>query len=313
MRTRRRCASSSLPSFSKYCRRSRSSVSIDLDGPLDDLVAGDVVGGGVDGDVLELVAHLARHHVEGHDALDGVAEHLDPQRLLLVGRMDLDRVAPGPERPPDEVDVVAGVLQIDELAQDVALVVLLADGEPENAVPVLDRRAQAVDARDRGHHDDVPAHEQRRGGGVAQAVDLVVDRRVLLYVGVGRREVGLGLVVVVVRDEELDPVLGEQVPQLGAELGRQGLVRLDDESGALDLFDHPGDRGRLPGAGDALEGLVPVPSLRSLDERGDGSGLVAGGFEGGDDLEIGHEGRIPGGCIRGGWGVGGRTGGGWGR
>jgi hypothetical protein len=47
------------------------------DRPLDDLVAGDVVGGRVDGDVLELVAHLARQHVEGHDALDGVAEHLD--------------------------------------------------------------------------------------------------------------------------------------------------------------------------------------------------------------------------------------------
>ena len=86
------------------------------DGPLDDLVAGDVVGGGVDGDVLQLVAHLARHHVEGHDALDGVAEHLDPQGLLLVGRVDLDRVAPGPERAPDQVDVVAGVLQIDQLA-----------------------------------------------------------------------------------------------------------------------------------------------------------------------------------------------------
>ena len=113
-----------------------------------------------------------------------------------------------------------------------------------------------------------------------QAVDLVIDRRVLLDVGVGRREVRLGLVVVVVRDEELDPVLGEQVPQLGGELGRQGLVRLDDEGGALDLFDHPGDRCRLPGACDALEGLVPVPSFGSLHERGNGSGLVAGGLEG---------------------------------
>ena len=258
------------------------------DGPLDDLVAGDVVGGRVDGDVLQLVAHLARHHVEGHDALDGVAEHLDPEGLLLVGRVDLDGVAPGPERAADEVDVVAGVLQVDQLAQDVPLVVLVADLEPEDAVPVLARRAQTVDARHRGHHDDVLAHEEGRGGGVAEAVDLVVDGRVLLYVGVGRGEVGLGLVVVVVRDEELDPVLREQVPQLRGELGGQGLVRLDDERGPLDLFDHPGDGGRLPRAGDALEGLVAVAPLRAFDERGNGSGLVAGGLERGDDLEIGH-------------------------
>ena len=139
MRTLRRCASRSLPSFSKYCRRSLQLGLDGLHGSLHDLVARDVVGGGVDGDVLELLAHLARHDIEGHDAVDGVAEHLDPQRLLLVGRMDLDRVAPGPERSPDQVDVIAGVLQVDQLAQDVPLVVLLADREPENAVPVLER------------------------------------------------------------------------------------------------------------------------------------------------------------------------------
>ena len=61
-------------------------------------------------------------HVEGDDALDGVAEELDPERLLLVGRVDLDGVAPGPEGAADEVDVVAGVLQVDQPAQHVALV-----------------------------------------------------------------------------------------------------------------------------------------------------------------------------------------------
>ncbi len=255
---------------------------------LDDLVPGDVVGGGVDGDVLQLVPHLARQHVEGHDALDGVAEHLHPQRLLLVGRVDLDGVPPGPEGPPDQVDVVAGVLQVDQPAQDVPLVVLRAHRQREDAVPVLGGGTKAVDARHRGDDDDVPPHKERRRGGVPQPVDLVVDGRVLLYIGVGGRQVSLGLVVVVVGDEELDPVLGEQVPQLGGELGGQRLVRFDDEGGSLDLLDHPGDRGRLARSGDALQGLVAVSALDALDELGDGPGLVARGLEGGDHLELGH-------------------------
>ena len=49
---------------------------------------------------------------------------------------------------------------------------------------------------------------------MAQAVDLVVDRRVLLDVGVRRRHVGLWLVVVVVGDEVLDPVVGEELLEL---------------------------------------------------------------------------------------------------
>ncbi len=107
------------------------------DGALDDVVPRDVVGGRVDRHVLHLLAHLAGEDVERDDALDGVAEHLDPERLFLVGRMDLDRVAPGPEGAAHEVDVVAGVLQVDEATQDLALVAPLSHREPEDAVPVL--------------------------------------------------------------------------------------------------------------------------------------------------------------------------------
>ena len=236
-------------------------------------------------------------HVEGHDALDGVAEQLDPQRLLLVGRVDLHRVAPGPEGAPDEVDVVAGVLQVDQAAQHVALVHLVAHLHAEDAVAVLVGRPQAVDAGDRRHHDDVAPHEERGRGGVAEAVDLVVDRRVLLYVGVRRRQVRLGLVVVVVGDEELDPVLGEQLPQLRGELGGQRLVRLDDEGGPLDLLDHPGDGRRLARPGDALQRLVRVAPADAGGQSRDGRGLVTRGLEGGNDLEFGHDPtRLPGGC-----------------
>ena len=55
--------------------------------------------------------------------LDLVAEQLDAHGGLVVGRVDLDGVAPHPELAPHEVHVVALVLHVDELAQDRALVV----------------------------------------------------------------------------------------------------------------------------------------------------------------------------------------------
>jgi len=54
---------------------------------------------------------------------------------------------------------------------------------------------------------------------VAHPVDLVVDERVLLDVGVRLRDVGLGLVVVVVGDEVLDRVLREERLELSVQLG----------------------------------------------------------------------------------------------
>ena len=63
------------------------------------------------------------------DALDLVAEELDADRPLLVRGEHLDRVAPHAELVAGEGEVVALVLQLDEPAQDRALVALLADVE----------------------------------------------------------------------------------------------------------------------------------------------------------------------------------------
>src|SRR5216683_2074558 len=66
---------------------------------------------------------------------------------------------------------------------------------------------------------------------VPQPVHLVVDRGVLLDVGVGLRNVGFRLVVVVIRDEVLDGVAREHLTQFVGELGREGLVGQHDQRG----------------------------------------------------------------------------------
>ena len=51
-----------------------------------------------------------------------VPEELDAHGLLLVGGVQLHGVAPDPELAPGEDGVVAVVVQVDQLAQQVALV-----------------------------------------------------------------------------------------------------------------------------------------------------------------------------------------------
>ena len=82
------------------------------------LVAGDVVGGREDDELVEHGDLLAGERVDHLDPLDLVAEQLDADRRLLVGGVHLDGVAPHPELAPHEVHVVALVVHVDELAQD---------------------------------------------------------------------------------------------------------------------------------------------------------------------------------------------------
>ena len=86
---------------------------------------------------VELLDDLAGERIDAADALDLVAEELNANRLLLVRREHLDRVAAHTELVAREGEVVALVLQLDEPPQDRALVALVADVQHQQLLGVL--------------------------------------------------------------------------------------------------------------------------------------------------------------------------------
>ena len=120
---------------------------------------------------------------------------------------------------------------------------------------------------------------------VAHAIDLLIDHRVLLDERVGGRQVRLGLVVVVVRDEVLDGVLGEQLFKLVVKLRREGLVVGDDQRRALGLFDDAGGGKGLARAGQAQEHLARLATIYRVGELRDGDRLIASRLVVRDQLE----------------------------
>ena len=130
-------------------------------------------------------------------------------RLLVRGE-DLDHVAADAEGAAVEVDVVARVLDVDQLAQELVAPQLHAALQLDQEAVVALGRADAVDAAHGGDDDDVRPRQERVRRRVPHPVDGVVDDGVLLDVRVARGDVRLGLVVVVIADEILDGVLGKR-------------------------------------------------------------------------------------------------------
>ena len=126
-----------------------------LDRPLDPLLGQDEVLGRVDVHLLLLFEDRAGQRVDHGEGLDLVAEQLDPVADLLVGRPELDDVAPDAELAALEADVVAVVLDVDELQEHLVAVDGLADLEADHHLAVVVGRAEAVDARDAGDDDHV--------------------------------------------------------------------------------------------------------------------------------------------------------------
>ncbi len=257
------------------------------DRPFHPLRAGDIVGGGEDEDLLRLADDLTGERMQVGEPLDLVTEHLDAHGELLVHGEHLHRVTAHPERASGERQVVARVLDIDQPAQQRVALDFLADAQADHPVDVLLRSAKAVDAAHGRHDDDIAAGEQVHRGRVPQPLDLLVDRGVLLDVGVGLRDVRLGLVVVVVRDEVLDGVVRQQLAELVGQLGGEGLVRRHHQRRALQPLDQPGRRRGLTGTGRAEQDDVGFAGLDPPGQILDRGRLVTGRGVVGHDLERG--------------------------
>ena len=223
-----------------------------------------------------LAEGLAGERIEGGQLVDFVAEQLDPERQVLVRRVDLDDVAADAEDAAVEIVVVALVLNLDELPQNLVALDPLAALERQHHPVVGLGRAEAVDAGDARDDDDVPPLEERPRRREPHPVDLVVDRRFLLDVRVGRRDVGFRLVVVVVADEVLDGVLGKEAPELLIELRGQRLVVGHHERRTVHLGDALRHGERLARPGHAEQDLRLVAAVQPLDELLDGPPLIAG-------------------------------------
>ena len=93
------------------------------------------------------------------------------------------------------------------------------------------------------------------GRRMAHPVDRLVHRAFLLDVGVRAGDIGLGLVIIVIGDEILDRIVGEEALELAVELRGEDLVRREHERRALQRLDHLGHGEGLARAGDAEQHL----------------------------------------------------------
>jgi hypothetical protein len=235
-----------------------------------------VVALGVEGEARDAMQQLPGQRIEQRERLDHVVVERDPQRLLRVlGREHVDRVPPDAKGAAAEIDVVAGVLHPGQARQQLALRHRILLPQHLAHVLVVAGIADAVDARHRRHDHGIVALEQALGRRQAHLLDVLVDRAVLLDVEVARGDVGLGLVVVVVGDEVLDRVLGEELAEFRVELRGERLVGRDHERGPAGLRDDVGHRVGLARARDPQQRLVGETVVQALDELLDRLGLVA--------------------------------------
>ena len=227
------------------------------------------------------------------DRIHYVTKELDPHRdRVRRGRKDFDHVPAGPKGAPMEVRVIARILDLHKLGENL----LPPDFFPLFQIEqhsVIDLwRAQAVDAGDRADDDHIVPLQERPRGRVPHLINRIVDRGIFRDVGVGLREIGLGLVVIVVAHEILDRVMGEELPEFLIQLSSQCLVVDQHQRGFLGSLDQVRHREGLAGAGHPQQCLMLPAGLHPGGELLNRLALIPAGREGGFELERSHGGHL---------------------
>jgi hypothetical protein len=219
--------------------------------------------------------HFAGETVDFLDGFDLVERHLEPDHRIACGREDFDRIAQCVVHALLEIEPGTAVLDVSESAQKLVAFDLLSAFDFDRECFVIFDVTETVDARDRRDDEHITACEQVERRGVAELFDFLVDRRVFFDVRIGRRQIRLGLVVVVVGNEIRNGVLREKTLELAAQLRSQSFVVSEHEGWALHFVNDVRHRERFAGTRRTEERLVLFSGAEARDKLFDRTRLIA--------------------------------------
>ena len=158
------------------------------------------------------VFHLTRQGVYLTYTINFISEKLNSKSIFIrINREYLNNVTLDPEFITGKADVVPLVLNFNQFFYKIITVLLHTRSQRNNHASVINRVAEGVNARNAGNNDNVPALGKCRGCRVTKLVYLVIYRRVLFNIGIRRRDIRLGLIIVVIRNKILNCILREKL------------------------------------------------------------------------------------------------------
>src|SRR5579872_1511372 len=181
--------------------------------------------------ILLAGSHFAGERVDLANLVDLFAPHFEAEAVVLIRRIDFDHVTANTEGATAQI-FRAFVLNIDELVENRFARNVLAFFERDEHAVIGFGRTDAIDAGDGGDDDDVAALEEGARGAHAELIEFVVDGGFFVDVNVGGRDVGFGLIEIVVANEIFHGVFREERFELVIKLRGERFVVSEDESGA---------------------------------------------------------------------------------
>ena len=155
----------------------------------------------------------ARNEVALADALYFVAEKFDTDiNFVIRCRKYFNHVAAHTERRTRKVNIFTVILSGNEFTHKFVAIDFHSLAQRDCKREILFGRAETVYARNRRHDDNVVSFGKRTRRAVTKFIYFVVYGKIFFDIGIRRRYIRFGLIIIVVTNEIFNPVFGEKLP-----------------------------------------------------------------------------------------------------
>ena len=155
-----------------------------------------------------------------------------------VGRINLQCISANPELITGEIHVITLIADLRKLSKHMIHGILLSHTKGDHHTLIIDRVTQTVQAADRRNHNYIPTLKKCGGCAVTQTVDLLINGRILLDIGIRVGNICFRLIIIIVGDKILHRVIGEKLTEFCAELCCQGLIVGKNQGRLIDFFNN---------------------------------------------------------------------------
>ena len=214
---------------------------------------------------FERIQRLPSDRVTDLNALDTIKIKHDANRVVSAWHPDIHHFPAHPAFASPEVAGRTPILEFNQFAQEVAgldrLTYMAAKMVFEKGLGWI----ESVDARYRGHDHTIWTRHERCNSGKALLFNTLVDAEFFVNVQVSLGEVGLGLIIVVMRDEIFHGVVWKIPHHLLMQLPSKGLVMTHDEGGYVQVLNdvRHGESLATSRYAEQHAALLPIIQLRN--------------------------------------------------
>ena len=178
----------------------------------------------------------------------------------------INGLAPDAKATPRKIHVIAFILHPHQLADHLSLAQLVAAAQGHHHLVVTFRFADAVNGRDRGHHNHIASLQNTLGAAQPQLLNVLIDGAVFFNEEVTLGHIGLRLVIVVITDEILHSVARKKLTKLAVKLRSQCFVGGKHNGRPSQTRDHIGHGESFARTRHAQKGLKNFTIIHPLDQ-----------------------------------------------